>query len=100
MRSALVLVFAVACGGPSQRQLAETPSATAPPRPVEAPAASTSDKDRERSVQQFDDMERTQRAYQEAEQESASTAPPAPLPGQPAAPPKKKGPAEQAPKQP
>jgi hypothetical protein len=97
MRSALILVFAVACGGPSQRQLAETPSATAPPRPVEAPPASTSDKDRERSIQQFDDMERTQRAYQEAEQENASTPPPAPRPGQ-APPPKKKGPAEQAPK--
>jgi hypothetical protein len=71
MRSAVVpLLFALACGGPSHSQLVETPSATARPRPTNAPPASTSDRDRERAVQQFEDMETTQRAYREAGESS------------------------------
>jgi hypothetical protein len=82
----------LACAGPTQQQMAETPTAQSRPIPAEAPPASTSDKDRERSVQQFDDMQATQRAREEAR-----PAPPPPPPaGTPAAPaPKKKGPAVQ-----
>lgn len=106
MRRPLILtLFVVACGGPSQQQLAETPSASARARPVEAPPASTSDRDRERAVQQFDDMETTQNAYREANQSNRQTkaranaakkgapATTQPAPTQPV----KKGPAEQAP---
>ena len=96
MRPLLVLLLIAACGGPTQKQLAETPSATAPARPVEAPPASTSDKDRERLTQSFDDMQTTQNAYREAEKESA----PAPKPKQPPNPnAPRKAPVEQAPPQ-
>src|SRR4051794_7467233 len=88
--TAILLVTFGACAGPTQQQLAETPSAMAHANSAEAPPASTSDKDRERAVQQWDDMETTQRAHREARQESA---PPAP---HKASAPKKKGPAEQA----
>ena len=88
------LVLAAACGGPSQNQLAETPTAQTRPVPSMAPPASTSDKDRERLIQQFDDMQATQRAYEEANRPAP---PPAPVQGtNPPAAPKKKGPAEQA----
>jgi hypothetical protein len=103
MRSLLAFVLLVgACGGPTQSQLAETPSARTRARPAEAPPASTSDKDRERSVQQFDDMETTQRAHREATGgQSQTVAPAAPAgtgSGSGAVPvPKKKGPAEQGP---
>lgn len=105
MRTVLALCFmAAACGGPSSQQLAETPSATNPPRRVEAPAASTSDRDREMAVQQFDDMETTQRAHREAGQSQtssrgkavpATTSAGTSAAGTPAAA-KKTGPAEQA----
>ena len=88
------MVLMCACGGPSHDQLVETPSATAPARPSLAPPASTSDRDRERLNQSFEDMETTQRAYQEAGEVNRA-APPPPLDGQPP-PPKKKGVAEQA----
>jgi hypothetical protein len=96
MTRLLALVVIAACGGPTQQQLAETPSATSRAAPAEAPPASTSDKDRERSVQQFDDMQTTQNAYREAgaESGSGSAAPKkAPAPQNP-----KKAPVEQAPK--
>jgi hypothetical protein len=83
------LVLLAACGGPTQQQLAETPSAQAKAAPAEAPPASTSDTDRARLVQQFDDMQVTQQAHREANGETVP-------PNQPT-PPKKKGPAEQAP---
>lgn len=70
------------------QQVVETPSAQAPARPAEAPPASTSDKDRERLVQSFDDMETTQRAYREAEQGKRQAPPPKPI---------QKAPVEQAP---
>jgi hypothetical protein len=109
MRFALtLLLLGGACGGPTQQQLAETPAATERRPQAEAPPASTSDKDRERAIQQFDDMQTTQQAYEQAGQES-NAPPQQPLQGQPAPPkkkgvaeqgtlPKKTGPAEQAPK--
>jgi len=90
-------LFAItACGGPSQSQIIETPSAQSRPNPGEAPPASTSDKDRERLIQQFDDMETTQRAREEA---GARKAPPPPLPaeGSSAPAPNPVGPATPAP---
>jgi hypothetical protein len=84
------LVLLAACGGPTQQQLAETPSAQSQAPHAEAPPASTSDTDRSRLVQSFDDMQVTQQAYREANSEV--TVPPNQPP-----PPKKKGPATQAP---
>ena len=105
MKTALALVVIAACGGPTQQQLAETPSATSRAVPAEAPPASTSDKDRERSVQQFDDMQTTQNAYHEAGLSSGSGEPKMQTPppnGKKApveqAPNPKKAPVEQAPK--
>jgi hypothetical protein len=95
MKRLLAVVVIAACGGPTQQQLAETPSATAPARPAEAPPASTSDKDRERAVQQFDDMQTTQNAYREAGAEQGSAAQKPPPPTNP-----RKAPVEQAPKNP
>lgn len=104
MRTLIALLLVCACGGPSQQQLVESPAATQPPRHTEAPPASTSDKDRERLIQQFDDMETTQEAYEQAEGARQEAPAPTPVGQQPASgppgqtqPPKKKGPAEQAP---
>jgi hypothetical protein len=104
MRRTFLVLFLAACGGPTQQQIVESPAATAPHPHTEAPPASTSDADRSRLIQQFDDMRWTQQAYEQAGQENQ--APPAPpptgqptAPGQPAAgqpPPKKRGVAEQA----
>ena len=100
MRSIAIIVALAGCAGPTQQQLAETPSARQPARPAEAPPASTSDQDRSHLVQQFDDMETTQRAHKEANA-AAKKPPPGPLPkkgpAEQATLPKKKGPAEQAP---
>lgn len=93
MRFVLALLLVGACGGPTQQQLVETPSATTPARAVEAPPASTSDKDRERLTQSFDDMQTTQNAYGEAKQEQAKPPPGTTLPTQG----KGKAPVEQAP---
>lgn len=93
-------VLAAGCAGPTQQQLAETPSAQGHQTQYEAPPASTSDKDRERAVQQMDDMQTTQNARKEAGQ-NAKKPPPGPLkkgPAEQATLPPKKGPAEQAPK--
>jgi hypothetical protein len=99
MRSLIACFILAACGGPTQSQLAETPSATTRARPAEAPPASTSDKDRERSIQQFDDMETTQRAHAEVQSGQVQPAPPPPAGtgSGSAVVPKKKGPAEQGP---
>jgi hypothetical protein len=101
MKYLVGLLVAAACGGPTQQQLAETPTATTRPVHTEAPAASTSDRDREGLRQSFDDMQNTQQAYREARGEnpaagSGSAAGSAVVPPPP---PKKTGPAEQAPKQ-
>jgi hypothetical protein len=93
MRSLLALLLIAACGGPTHQQLIETPSATTKAIPAEAPPASPSDKDRERMTQSFDDMETTQRAYREANQDRATAQKKAPA--DPTAP--KKAPVEQAP---
>ncbi len=95
----VVLVIAAACGGPSQKDLAETPTATSRPRPTQAPPASTSDEDRAGLNQQFQDQQDTQNAHQEARGAKPAAAGPIPTaqPGQPAGQnaPKKKGVAEQ-----
>lgn len=75
MRYLLALMMMTACGGPTHSQVIEAPSATARARPNLAPPASTSDKDRERLVQQFEDMETTQRAYREADEEARNADP-------------------------
>lgn len=69
----------------------------APARHTDAPPASTSDKDRERLDQSFEDMDTTQEAYRQANADQHK--PPRPAFGKKAAeqtPPKKKGVAEQA----
>src|SRR5262245_35747006 len=70
MRLWLALVFVGGCGGPTQQQIVESPSATAPYPHTEAPPASTSDEDRHHLVRQFEDMQWTQNAYREASQEA------------------------------
>ena len=87
-----LLLFTLACGGPTHDQLIETQTARTPRRPVEAPPASSSDEDRDHLTQSFDDMETTQRAREEAKAKQA----PAPQPAAAPQPPKKKGVAEQA----
>lgn len=91
IRTLALLVLLAACGGPTQQQLTETPSAQAQAAPSTAPPASTSDQDRSRLIQQFDDMRVTQQAYREAGGETVPNTTSTP------ATPKKKGPAEQAP---
>jgi hypothetical protein len=98
-----------ACAG--QNQLAETPIARTPRTNVEAPPASTSDAERYQLYNEFRDMEDTQEAYREVGRgEGAPPQPPPPqnIPGAAAqaepplappalTPPKKVGPAVQAP---
>jgi hypothetical protein len=99
MRGIVVALLLSGCGTASQQQIAETPSASAPASHYEAPPASTSDKDRERLTQGFDDMKTTQDAYREAGAVKPAT-PKKTGPAQQASlPPKKKGVAEQAPPQ-
>jgi hypothetical protein len=83
MRLVLALAVVCACGGPGHQRLGDTQAARHRPVPYEAPAASTSDKDREQLIQSFDDMSRTQRAYEEA---GKASAPPPPLPTAPGLP--------------
>lgn len=97
---ALLAVVLLACGGPTHQQLVETPSATAPRRPATPPPASTSDTDRERAWQQFEDMETAQRAHQEAGQGQGQTQKPQSKGAKPPVKPVKTGPAEQAPAEP
>ena len=61
-----VLLLATACAGSNQSRLAETPTAHSKANTGLAPAASTSDRDREHEVNAFDDMQATQRAHEEA----------------------------------
>jgi len=102
MKRLLFLLVAVACGGPSQQQLAETPSARTIPPAKEPPPGNQSDLYRDRLRQSFDDMETTQRAYREAGQGAGSGSAGAPrgkhLEYPPNEPPPKKGPAVEAPK--
>ncbi|MEO7733761.1 MAG: hypothetical protein ABIY55_22545 [Kofleriaceae bacterium] len=103
MRAALVCSFLVACAGPSQGALSETPAATTRRAPPLAPPASTDDRDRYQLNQQFEDMRDSQEAHREATHHDAT---PAPGPGSGSAAPNaapgtarpvKHGPAEQAP---
>ena len=84
MRVVLIGLLLFGCGGPSQAKLAETPTANSRANTGLAPPASQSDRDRSEVVDSFDSMDATQRAYGEADQ-TTKQAPPAPLPGQPAA---------------
>lgn len=106
MKYLACLLVIAACGSRSQQQLETTPTATTHRVHEEAPAASTSDLDREGVRQTFQQMENTQNAYREsknAETEGggsgAGSAVSPPPPPAPPPPPKKTGPAEQAPKQ-
>lgn len=109
MRAILACLLLAACAGPSQNQLAETPIARTPRTNVEAPPASSSDEERYQLYNEFRDMEDTQEAYREAGRgEGAPPPPPPSVPGAAAqtapplaspglTPPKKVGPAVQAP---
>ena len=113
MRTLLALVLIAACGGPSTQQVLETPAANKQENLGIAPPANSWEADRYRLVQQFDDMQTTQEAYQQAEVEGGREAgPPPPPPNQPAqgqaagtkapgatVPGPRKAPVEQAPKQ-
>jgi len=89
----------MACVGPSQQALSETPTATTRRAPAEAPPASVDDKDRYQQTQQFEDMRDSQQAHREAAHQEATPPPSAgsaaPAPAKPA----KRGVAEQAPDQ-
>jgi hypothetical protein len=91
--SLLALVLATGCPGPTPAQVAETPSARAPRRPAEAPGGGPADRDRNRAIEQMEDMETAQRAREEASQggkpvEKPKPKKPAP---KPKAPPAKSG---------
>jgi hypothetical protein len=96
MRQVVAFLLVCACGGPSANTVIESSAAKAPAKHEEAPAASTSDKEREQLVQQFDDMQTTQEAYRESGEHRTTPlhAQPIPKPGAPP-PPKKTGPAVQ-----
>lgn len=96
MKTLLALLVVVACGGPTQQQLSETPTAQTRATAAEPPPASTTDRDRDGLRRSFDDQTATQNAYREAT--SKTTAPP-PGAGSGSAAPVKKGPAIEAPKQ-
>lgn len=104
MRAILLCLLFVACAGPGQSQLAETPTATTPRAPSLAPPASGSDKERHQLNQQFEDMRDANEAHREAQGGEAPpppppnrTAPPSDTAPPGATPPRKRGPAEQAP---
>lgn len=103
MKYLVGLLVAAACGGPTQQQIIETPTATTPRVHEEAPPASTSDEDRYGLRQTFQDEQNAQNAYHEAKGENAAAARAAQGSAAgsglvPPPPPKKTGPAEQAPK--
>ena len=84
MRWSLVLVLlATACPGPTPAQVAETPSARAPRRPAEAPGGGPDDRDRQRAIEQMEDMETAQRAREEASQGHKPVPKPKPPPAKP-----------------
>jgi hypothetical protein len=84
----LPFLLAAACAGPGQQRLSETPTAQTPATPSLAPApAGTADRDRERVVQQFDDMRDAQQAHREAANTPETTPPKTPVPPPPPGPP-------------
>lgn len=94
MRTLLLLAL-VACAGPSQQKLADTPTATTRRPPAVAPPASDNDKDRYQMDRQLEDARDAQQAHREAGSE-AKPPPAAPKPTTPP-PPAKRGVVEQAP---
>lgn len=93
MKALLAVMLLAACGGPSQNQLAETPTAQSPRNPSLAPPASDDDKERYKLNEQFEDQRAADQAHREAAGEN-NAPPPAPLPregeGSGSAAPKKK----------
>lgn len=67
--------LAGACASPGQQRLTRTSVAQVRPVSVAAPAASTSDREREQLVQSFDDMAATKRAHREAHEHATPHAP-------------------------
>lgn len=109
MRRLIPLLLAMACAKePSVQKVLETPAAKDQRHPTEAPSASTSDQDRNGVRENFEDMSTTQEAYRQARPEQGSGAgsgtaahttggyPPR-FPAK--EPPKKVGPAVEAPKE-
>lgn len=110
MRRLIPLLLAMACANqPSVEKVLETPAAKDQRHPNEAPSASTSDQDRNGVRENFEDMSTTQEAYRQAHPEQgagsgsaarksgASGGYPPRFPAK--EPPKKTGPAVEAPKQ-
>jgi len=83
MRIGLAAVLVVACGGPGQQRLADSPTARTRATPTEAPPASTSDRDRDELVKSMDSMKDAQDAHAETRKKPA---PPPPLPPAPVPP--------------
>ena len=76
----LPVFLLAACAGPSTSRVAETPTAKSKANTGLAPAASSSDKDREHLVNSFDDMNASQRAQAEANHAPTPTPAPATAP--------------------
>lgn len=74
------LLFVVACAGPGQQKLSQTPTARTKATPSDAPAASTSDRDREENVKQMDSMKDAQAAHAEANAAPGGPVAPSPTP--------------------
>ena len=101
MKAYVVSLLLASCASPGQATLSRTPTATTKAIPVEAPAASDSDGDREQLIQSSQDMQDAQNAHKEAAQGSAApppkpvtsptTAPTATPKTEPASPDKPKG---------
>lgn len=73
MRALLVAMLLVSCAGPSQKELAETPTGQSQRDPSLAPPASEDDKDRYRLNEGFEDQRAADQAYREANGEAAGT---------------------------
>jgi hypothetical protein len=74
-------LLASACAGPGQNALANTPTAQTKRTPGEAPAASSSDDEREHMIKANDDMTDAQSAHREATNGSSEkVTAPAPAP--------------------
>ena len=69
------LVLFCACAGPTQQQLAETAATAPPPKHTNAPPATASENDRDGLVRSFDDMQTTQQARREVQNDHQTTKP-------------------------
>lgn len=79
MKALLAAMLIAGCGGPSQNQLAETPTGQSQRNPSLAPPASDDDKERYELNEQFEDRRAVDQAQREAAGET-NAPPPAPLP--------------------